>query len=380
MKIRNKLFSSLFVLVLCVTLSFGFVACSDGAPSGGDAADIVSITVENAKTEFLTGEKFTSSGISVNAVLSDGSERVLLEDEYLVDATGFRSDIPRECTISVKARAAEASTRYNVNVVRGKASFKILAIGNSFSEDSLAHLYAIAEEMGAENIVLGNMYIGGCSLARHADNMQRNLNAYQYQKNTDGTWVKNDGKSILYALEDEEWDIISLQQASGGSGKVETYNKDMTNILQYLFVHKPKPETNIVWNMTWAYQSDSTHADFPAYDNNQMTMYEGIVNAVREKVVGNKIVQIIIPAGTAIQNLRTSYLGDTLTRDGYHLSYGLGRYAAGLTWLAALTGWDISDMRLGYSGLSEKEIRTVKECVLMATANPFEVTQSKIID
>ncbi len=37
-------------------------------------------------------------------------------------------------------------------------------------------------------------------------------------------------------------------------------------------------------------------------------------------------------AGTAIQNLRTSYMGDTLTRDGYHLEVNTGRYTVSMTW------------------------------------------------
>ncbi len=46
------------------------------------------------------------------------------------------------------------------------------------------------------------------------------------------------------------------------------------------------------------------------------------------------------PAGTAIQNLRKTTVGDTLTRDGYHLSKGLGRYVAALTWYCYITGAD----------------------------------------
>lgn len=72
--------------------------------------------------------------------------------------------------------------------------------------------------------------------------------------------------------------------------------------------------------MTWAYQADSTHMSFPKYGSNQQTMYECIVKAVQTNVVPNESISVIIPAGTVIQNARTSYLGDTLTRDGYHLS------------------------------------------------------------
>ena len=44
---------------------------------------------------------------------------------------------------------------------------KILAIGNSFSTDCMQYLYDIARSGGVEEIVLGNLYYGGCSLAQH---------------------------------------------------------------------------------------------------------------------------------------------------------------------------------------------------------------------
>ena len=56
-------------------------------------------------------------------------------------------------------------------------SLKILAIGNSFSVDAMEHLYGIAKDGGVENVLLGNLYIGGCSLATHAKNIAEENNA-----------------------------------------------------------------------------------------------------------------------------------------------------------------------------------------------------------
>lgn len=47
---------------------------------------------------------------------------------------------------------------------------------------------------------------------------------------------------------------------------------------------------------------------FKNYDNDQMTMYCAIVNAVNE-AASDQNISIIIPAGTAIQNGRTSFIG-----------------------------------------------------------------------
>lgn len=44
---------------------------------------------------------------------------------------------------------------------------RILAVGNSFSEDATYYLHQILEIAGVENQVV-NLYIGGCSLEREA--------------------------------------------------------------------------------------------------------------------------------------------------------------------------------------------------------------------
>ena len=134
--------------------------------------------------------------------------------------------------------------------------------------------------------------------------------------------------------------------------------------------------------MTWAYQSNSSHKEFPNYGSDQMQMYNAIVSTVQSVIVPNSVFSGIIPSGTAVQNLRTSLYGDTLTRDGYHLSYDVGRYIAGLTWAAVLRGTDPANVLWApaqYS-YSPKERSAIREAVSNAVAKPFEVTQSSYID
>ena len=47
---------------------------------------------------------------------------------------------------------------------------KILAIGNSFSEDAMYYLKNIADADGVE-VKAVNLYIGGCNLERHWKNI-----------------------------------------------------------------------------------------------------------------------------------------------------------------------------------------------------------------
>lgn len=259
-----------------------------------------------------------------------------------------------------------------------KKVLKVLAIGNSFSEDATQHMYQIAQDCGADEIIIGNLYWGGCSLATHWNNAQTNNNGYDYQKNTNGVWTHRNGSTIEYAVEDEDWDYITLQQVSGLSGEIDTYNSDLTNLINYVNQHKTNPDAKLGWHMTWAYQQNSNHGDFGRYNKDQMTMYNAIVNCVKNRVITNDNFDFVVPAGTAIQNLRTSYIGDTLTRDGYHMSYNLGRYVAGLTWIKAITGWSIDDVVYvpNIWDVPSEYLPAIKEAVNNAVANPFGVTNS----
>jgi hypothetical protein len=133
--------------------------------------------------------------------------------------------------------------------------------------------------------------------------------------------------------------------------------------------------------MTWAYQQDSTHSGFANYGFKQDNMYKAITDAVSSTILTNDSFAGFIPSGTAIQNMRTSYLGDTLTRDGYHLSNGIGRYAAGMMWAKILTGESIDGVTRVKKEFKDEVtacLDVIKECVNNAAAKPLEVTKSKL--
>lgn len=257
-------------------------------------------------------------------------------------------------------------------------TLKVLAIGNSFSQDALEHLYHIAQSAGLEQIVLANLYIGGCSLETHWNNAKHNLAAYSYDKNIDGTWRSQENQTILHGLQDEAWDIITFQQVSGLSGIDSSYQEDnrLTNLINYVHQHKTNPHLKLAWHMTWAYQQDCTKESFARYNNDQLTMYRAIVRATQREIVNNEAFSFLIPTGTAIQNVRTSYLGDTLTRDGYHLSLNLGRYIAGLTWFRVLTGQPIEQITyVPHRGeVPPRSLPIIKKAVNYAMQKPFVIT------
>ena len=255
-------------------------------------------------------------------------------------------------------------------------SISILAIGNSFSVDAMEYLYGMLKDLGYETVKLGNLYIGGCSLEKHANNFTTNSQSYTYYKNTTGEWTNTKSYAPADALLDEKWEYITIQQASGQSGVQSSYEPHLTTLVTKVKEYCPGSE--LVWHMTWAYQGNSTHSSFPTYGSDQMTMYNAIVSAVKNVILKKDDFKKVIPNGTAVQNLRTSFIGDNLTRDGYHMSYDKGRYVTALTFAKALTGRDLNKITYTPSGYSysEKDIDAMKDAAANAVNKPYEVTES----
>lgn len=251
-------------------------------------------------------------------------------------------------------------------------SIKILAIGNSFSVDAMTYLYQFLEDAGVQEIVLGNLYMGGCSIKQHADNVQLHVAAYTYYKNTNGTWTQEPIKKVEYGLLDEDWDIITMQQASGVSGKDTSYSR-LKDLIKYVNENKTNPDAKLWWHMTWAYAQNSTHGEFVNYNNDQITMYESIVNCVRTIVGPTESFSGLIPCGTAMQNVRMG-LGDNVTVDGYHANDFPGKYTLSMTWACALTGCSPSDLTWAPDWAEPQMVETIKTAVAHALENPYEVS------
>ena len=213
-------------------------------------------------------------------------------------------------------------------------TIKVLAIGNSFSQDAVEqYLYELAAAQG-DSLVIGNAYIGGCSIDRHYDNLQTGKSDYAYRKVVGGVRSEHKNSDLLSIIRDEQWDVISLQQASPLSG-IPTSYKNLAQFKRLVQSYTTNLHVEFVWHMTWAYAQDFQSNNFKAYDNDQRTMYKAIVSTM-QNVLPAVGVKRIIPSGTAIQLGRYA-MGDILNRDGYHLSLTLGRYIAACTWCEFLT-------------------------------------------
>lgn len=130
-------------------------------------------------------------------------------------------------------------------IVDDDGVIKILAIGNSFSQDATEqNLYEIITSEGIP-VIIGNMYIAGCSLERHLKNSGTDAKSYSYRKITNGNKKTTDNVSISKALKDENWDFVTLQQSSPFCGVYPTYARDLPPLLEYVKETNPKRKHNM---------------------------------------------------------------------------------------------------------------------------------------
>lgn len=260
------------------------------------------------------------------------------------------------------------------SVLSAGETIRILAIGNSFSEDAIENYLHSIGKADDVTLIIGNMYIGGCSLETHWNNAKNDAGAYSYRK-IDASGVKKTtaNYSISQALADENWDYISFQQVSQNSGVYATYFPYLTDLLAYVKAKATNPNVQYALHMTWAYSKDSTHSGFANYGKDQTTMYNAIINAATTAAdaVG---IKITIPSGTAIQNGRTSYIGDNFCRDGYHLNLDYGRYTVACTWYEKLTGKSVVGNTYRPANILPDYIRIAQNAAHSAVENPLVVT------
>ena len=269
-------------------------------------------------------------------------------------------------------------------------TLRILAIGNSFSDDGTEYLPALLENLNVENVEVARLYVGGCTLEQHVNFYDNSEAAYKFyhSKAGENKWVENPEKvTMQYALAMGEWDIITMQQASGFSGMSDSYTPYLDRLIEA--VKKAQPQAELVWHMTWSYSSDSNHKHYKHYNNDQQQMNSAIDNCLHTLLAEFDEIERIVPSGTAVKSLRKSAINNypkDLTRDGFHMGHGAGRYALACTWYETLvepyTGKSMMGNTLrvcgGLVSVSDIVALYCQKAAKMAAKHPFKVSNIKV--
>ncbi len=259
-------------------------------------------------------------------------------------------------------------------------TIKILAIGNSFSADAVEQeLYGLFEAEG-QKVIIGNLYIGGCPLEKHAANATSDAAAYSYRKIVNGIMTKVADTKMSDALADEDWTFISVQEGAGYHGYYNTTYNDITHSMEpdlttLLDVVRAKcKNAKLVYHAPWAAKTGYTGVKFSYYGFDQKVMYNMICTATQEVLKAHPEFSLFMNSMDAVQNARTSYIGDNMNRDGWHLNYTTGRYTVGCLWYEKIMGKSVVGNSYHPEGMSETTAEVCQTAAHEACEHPYTVT------
>ena len=235
--------------------------------------------------------------------------------------------------------------------------FKILLIGNSFSEDAMRQFRTAAKSLlGADAKVDLHLAINaGKTIAWHASQADDDAASYKHRYDTEetGRMVYEDAplSRLSDLLQLEDWDVVTLQSfypevntgtAEGKDGEKEAFlSMDVSVPYMLDVIEQYAPQADIYYYMAWQSTVDTVKLDAGREGFEQiLTNTQKVVHYTGTN--SGKGFSGVIPVGTAIQNARSTYLGlldyrtdaETvigLQRDSVHMAYTYGGYIAAMT-------------------------------------------------
>ena len=235
----------------------------------------------------------------------------------------------------------------------------ILMIGNSFSVDVSTYVHQIAEA-ACKEINIYVLYIGGCPIKRHYENILSGEKAYEFYIN--GNRNPSMWCSIQEGLKYTKYDYVTFQQVSTDSGDEKSFYPELPLLLKEV---RKFTDAKFILHMTWSYGKYYEHHKYGKDPLDQDAMDNDIFHAY--DVVSKEVnIPFVIPSGKAVQQARLVY-GDELNRDGFHLNER-GRTLTGYVLAYYFLGKDIDVSKfrpLGHSyddvtpAVDEKELPTL---------------------
>ena len=345
---------------------------------------VVSVALTSYTKNYLLGTSLDFSALQATGTRKNGETVQLTADDFTFEVGGCDGTTLGTYEITARYKAdASVSTTFTIRVTDKEVS--VLMIGDSFTDDIGELAPDVLDDMGYI-FEIGRLcvYNGGSTIEDHYTNATNDSANYRLRYYENGAWTSRYGnkeQTLEYGVTFTDWDVITFQQERGASGLADTY-ANLGNLVSYVEEKATNENVKLMFNMTWAYDEGFAtkwpdDASFSNYNNDQMTMYNAIVSTAQSEVK-EKLSLPIIPVGTAIQNARTSFVKSALTRNEFNLTRDSnGEYIAALTFVAAITGEDISNVTYTPRNVnSDKKKQVAIESVKNAIANPFSVTDS----
>lgn len=233
-------------------------------------------------------------------------------------------------------------------------------IANSFGVNLQTYACDIAK---ANNFDLDIyvLYIGGCSLDTHWRNIQSDAKAYELFHNGIST---GNIVSIKDALILDDWDMISLQQASHMCGIESTYYPYFGNVFN--FVKDICPKAEIIFHKTWAYSPintfkyDQVPTFYPEFNFKNAKEMKDALDHCSNKVTKEFGITKVIRSGDVVE-LSMKEFADPYDGQGFHMN-GLGCYLIGTNLIKLLSDKCIANVYVP-DGLGKETCKKATEFI-----------------
>jgi hypothetical protein len=184
---------------------------------------------------------------------------------------------------------------------------RLLSIGNSFSESVRRQLPAMAAAEGRD-LRFANLFIGGCPLRRHAENLAASASDPSfrpYRLGSHGFAPEEAMPTEVDASANEllargGWDVVTVQQASHESWDYANYQPFGHAVVEA--VRQACPAAEVVIQQTWAYRADDDRLrPGGAWGFGQAGMFERL-SAAYDRFAADEGVARQIPTGLAARS------------------------------------------------------------------------------
>ena len=274
------------------------------------------------------------------------------------------------------------------------AAFRIFFIGNSFTKDAVEHLPKILAAAGLRDIQMVHMYYGGRTIPEYNDDWSSVIDGYHcYVCNPGETgWTDLSNKSLEQIAKSGKWDVVTIQEHTGRQlawGSAATEKAAVQGLVDKVKAAQTENGGNpyLYYILSQAYHDLSKAEKVTKPFSTTEEMWP-VIAAQGKSAVEECGFDGVISTGAMLQNLRTSGLNNALglTRDGYHMDYGIARYGASCTVFETIIGPFNGNVKLddnsyrtagdseGTTAITDARAPIALKAARYAIAKPYEVT------
>ena len=253
----------------------------------------------------------------------------------------------------------------NAPFPEGADTLRVLAIGNSFTENATSYLRALTDSSAIDPDRLG-IYILTYAGARFSHWNEAISTGEQVRATRITGIVPMLSQGTVSELIAQPWDVIVIQQASDVSYKWKTFST-LDEYIPRIKSLCPNPDLCLAYQMPWSHTPD----EMPY-------VMKWNINCTR-RMTETYGIDVILPIGTAIQLARSTRLNDSryLTSDNWHLNAGMGQYIASCCWFEGIIArcFGISIIHttaMPQGNYTSDEAALGRECARRALIEPYD--------